>query len=52
MKVLERGGTAMRAACGNITRHIAWGQLMPMECAASHCPLGMAARVARMISEL
>ncbi|MNW21615.1 hypothetical protein D3C71_2226330 [compost metagenome] len=52
MKVLESGGTAMRAACGRITRHITWGQFMPMEWAASHCPFGIAARVARMISEL
>ena len=31
MKVLESGGTAIRAACGRITRHMTWGQFMPME---------------------
>ena len=35
MKVLERGGTAMRAACGRITRPWTWGQFMPMAWAAS-----------------
>ena len=50
MKV-ERGGTAMRAAWGRITRPMAWGQFMPMAWAASHCPFDDRRQAARMVSE-
>ena len=40
IKVLDSGGTAVRAACGRMTRRRVVAYPMPMVSAASHWPLG------------
>ena len=51
MKLLLKGGTATRKACGAMMRRKVWKYGIPMEKPASHCPLGTDKMAARTVSE-
>ncbi len=48
--VLPKGGSAMRSACGRITRRMTGRSVMPIDCAASIWPLSIASIPARKFS--
>ena len=49
-RVLDSGGTAIRAACGRMIRRMLWPKRMPMVVAASYWPRGTERIEPRMIS--
>ncbi|MNP47246.1 hypothetical protein D3C76_1412900 [compost metagenome] len=51
IKLLPKGGRAVRAAWGKIARRRVWARVMPILAAASHWPRSIELMAARRISQ-